>query len=863
MRNSKEKENIEGQKDLVNSFGSQREVIHKEADGKKEKVIVRFFDKMVGISIFMIFFGIPLFFTSFSFQGMSFEKQIYFYFWLFLGLVAWASKGVIVGEINIKRTPLDIPILSFWVVYLLATIFSVDKWHSFLGYFGDPSRGFISITALIIAYYLFFSYLDFKRLKVVMIGVVASGFIMSVWSFLVIENVQFIIAKFPNFFPLSLVGSVTGLGIYFSLIIPIVILAIFLVTGKKYSKSYVKVSILSLLVLNLILNLFIVLSLSGFITWAVLFFGIVFFAMFLLAQIVKPSGNLTWIIMVVCCLILTFWIVGKNNIARVTLPVEVSPNFELSYDIAKNSLSENPILGSGPATYGYDFSLFKSESFNLNRLYEIKFYQGGGMIFEYISTIGILGVIALMILVLSFVSMGLYLLTKNKEKNKIYSLGFFTAALIFLINAIFIRIEGSILIFGSLICILALMFMLYESDSDYNSLKVSLKASPKFALTLAFIFMIICVGVTFSFIFIGRLYVADIYAGLAAREDKVSEEGSINKLLKAVTIYGEEGRYFSRIGQEYMLLANQEILKDKNSANVQYYINEAIRFSVEGRNLLKNDVFAVESLAKIYENTGIFVPDSLKLAEESYLRALELDPKNPKFYLKLGQLKRSLANSEKNEGAKKQLMVEAKDYFQNSVDKKDNFDIGHYNLAFSKANLEDYDGAIESMGKAIGVFRNMNQNRIDPNYLIGLSQLYQLRNGEGDMKIAEDIFKGILEIDQNQMDARINLGFLYEKQGKKDDAINQFNEVLKSIPDESIEAKDRINKIIENIRNGVENNSESINVEDTVEPESINVEDTVDAEITNAETEGDKTLEIPEDLEEIPNLTPALLEEEK
>jgi hypothetical protein len=141
-----------------------------------------------------------------------------------------------------------------------------------------------------------------------------------------------------------------------------------------------------------------------------------------------------------------------------------------------------------------------------------------------------------------------------------------------------------------------------------------------------------------------------------------------------VDLYDKEGRYYSRIGQEYMLLANQEIMKDKNSMNVQNYINEAIRFSVEGKNLLKNDVSAIEALAQVYENTGIFVPDSLKLAEESYIRVLELEPKNPKINLKLGQLKRSLANNEQDEGAKKQLLKEANEYFQKSVDWKDNFD---------------------------------------------------------------------------------------------------------------------------------------------------------------------------------------------
>ena len=83
----------------------------------------------------MLFLGVPLFFTGLTFQGLAFEKQIYFYFWLLLALVVWATKGVIAGEMKIRRTPLDIPILAFWLTYLLATIFSPGPLAQLLGIF--------------------------------------------------------------------------------------------------------------------------------------------------------------------------------------------------------------------------------------------------------------------------------------------------------------------------------------------------------------------------------------------------------------------------------------------------------------------------------------------------------------------------------------------------------------------------------------------------------------------------------------------------------------------------------------------------------------------------------------------------------
>src|SRR3989304_1804396 len=133
-----------------------------DSNNKISKTAV-FFDMIVSVSLIALFFGLPIFFTGVTFQGIAFEKQIYFYFWLLIGIVAWASKGVITGEMRIRRTPLDIPIGLFWLFYVLAAFFSVDRWHSFFGFFGDPSRGVISVTALVFGYYFLLSHFTLKR----------------------------------------------------------------------------------------------------------------------------------------------------------------------------------------------------------------------------------------------------------------------------------------------------------------------------------------------------------------------------------------------------------------------------------------------------------------------------------------------------------------------------------------------------------------------------------------------------------------------------------------------------------------------------------------------------------------------------
>ena len=774
-----------------------------------DKFVVKVFDKIIAVSIFMIFFGLPIFFTNLAFQGISFEKQIYFYFWLFLGLVAWTAKGVIIGEMNIKRTALDIPIVLFWIIYLVATILSVDRWHSFWGTFGDPSRGFVSITAFVIAYYLIRSIVDFKKMRWMFGAFISSGFITALWTTLALLGIHFLPAKWEPFAPISLVGSMPGLGILFSMLVPLIVTAAFKIKSEGEISGLLRKSILVFLVVDLAIILFILLALYPFVPWIGILVGAGVFLIYILSQLIRPPKSLTWLPMAVFVIILACLMIGNNKLARINLPLDVMPNNSLSMEIAKNTLKSKFFFGTGPATYGYSFSLYKPKDFNLNQLYNLRFYQGKGLVFEALSTTGAAGTLAFALVVLSFISVVGYLLTREKERNKVYSLGLSMAALIFIIDMTSSRVESAVLILGVMISILALGCVLEESGSEEKSWRLSLKTSPKYALTLAFIFMVISAGVTFLFVYLGKLYVADVYAGMALRENTISEQGSITKLIRAVQLYNREGRYFSRVGQEYLYLANTEALKSNEERDVNKisaYLNSAILASVRAKELSPNDVFVVENLAQIYENSVLYVPNSVALAEENYKRALALEPENPLYLIKLGQIRLAYLINQKDDAEKKQTIQEAQDLFQQSIDRKINLDLGYYNLSIAQEALENIDGAIDNMGKAA----SLDRSSVD--YLFNLGRLYQTRGKDDDNKMAEAIYKEILKTADNSFNVHFNLGRLYETMKQKDAAVAEYQKVLEIIPTDSSnkQVRDQLTKMISNIKAGIQNTPENL-----------------------------------------------------
>ncbi len=798
-------------------------VEQKSEKSKDSKLILRILDKIIGASLFMLVFGLPLFFTGVASQGIFFEKQIYFYFWLLIALISWAAKGVINEEMNIRRTPLDIPLVIFWFVYLISAFFSVDRWHSFWGAFGDPSRGFMSITAMIITYYLVVSNFSEKRFKLILTAFISSGAILSFWSLLIFFKVPFTNFSFgsliPNgvaqFIPLSLIGSVGGLGVFFSAMIILVSMVILRVADNDDLKTVKRKIFLGGLLLLLVVDLFLVLNLGGYVIWSGFFIGVVLFLVYILSKIVRPHRNWIWLPMVLFVLVMILYMIRSVSFVSdgVNLPMEVSAdsfanNHEVSMDIAKDSLKNNFLIGSGPATYSYDFSLYRPKSFNDSMFYNLRFSQGSGIFFEAISTIGGLGTVALVILVLSYLSVSFYLISREKEKNKLYSLGIFSAAVVVIIAVATTKMEGSVLFLAVLLGIFSFAIILLESETRPRYLALSLKASPKFALALAFIFMLISAGVAFLFVFLGKVYVADIYAGIAMKEASQNQEKAISEMGKTVGLNNRESSYYTKASVYYMMLANKEALKpetERDVESIRQFINYSVSAANRGREMNKNSVETVEALAQIYENSGAYLADSLKLSAETYEKALALEPHNPNFFLKLGQIKIAEGAGKKDEAERKQFFNEAKDFFQKSVNKKNNFAPGHYQLALIQDALGETDFAIESATKAV----QLDQKNQD--YLLSLANMYRLRAKGDDLKIAQEIFKIVLKLDDKNINAHFYLGLVYEKDKNKNGAKDEYKKVTSLLSgDSSIETKKQLDKMISNIDKGIENTPESL-----------------------------------------------------
>jgi tetratricopeptide (TPR) repeat protein len=110
---------------------------------------------------YVIFLFVPLVMWPDTFELFEFNKM-----WLVFGfslmiLFLWGSKMILSGKFEVKRTPLDIPILLFLASQVIATFASMEPYVSYWGYYSRFNGGLLSTISYIFLYYAFVTNFDF------------------------------------------------------------------------------------------------------------------------------------------------------------------------------------------------------------------------------------------------------------------------------------------------------------------------------------------------------------------------------------------------------------------------------------------------------------------------------------------------------------------------------------------------------------------------------------------------------------------------------------------------------------------------------------------------------------------------------
>lgn len=774
-------------------------------------------DILIMGSILLIFFLCPLFFTGFVAQGLGFEKLSLFYFLVLLGTVSWVTKGAISGELNLKRTPLDLPIIVALVVFSVSTILSVNNKDSLIGAYGGSAKGLLAMITFVLFYYLVLNNITRERMKAIFFAFVSSASLIAIFSLLQLKKIYILPMDYTHNNSFNPLGSFSGLVMFLVIILPLLVVGAAQI--RKILPTSNKILVMAMkifLIISIIASLVVLFFLKGFTSWPIAVAGMVIVLMFFLSKIIKISNNNLLIPLGVFLVVIIFLVLGNFDFAGMNLPKEVSLSRGASWDIAQKSLRENPIFGSGPSTFYYDFSKFKDPVFNLTPLWNVRFDSAHGAFFELLATVGVFGTLSVIILALISLSLLFLALIKNTNEDNSIVLGLFSSLVMSVLFIFFFPHSNSLIICVMLIAIFAVSSALIMYGEKFKDIKLSFRASPKYALALASIFLCVSAGVVILFTMGLKMYLADSMAQKANKAENLNDK--IAKLNQAITLAPYQDRYYLNISNHYMALANQAALNGRDQNDIVSSLRMAIDNGRKSIELGKNKAANTESLALIYENASFYTRGALEWAEDLYKTMADLDPNSPKPPLRVALINMARANAESDTDEKKYYIEEAIKNYDISISKKENLASAYYGKSIALEKLNNIDDAIEQLKKA----RLVDNNNID--YAFELGRLYFNRgvskfdlkqnatkqiaesevNGStsteqdisvqtqdpggqakrnSDLNEAERLFVAILMNNPNHANARYSLAVLYQKINEPEKAKTMVEALMNIIKD--------------------------------------------------------------------------------
>jgi len=456
----------------------------------------------------------------------------------------------------------------------------------------------------------------------------------------------------------------------------------------------------------------------------------------------KGLVSIPFAILFVISLLAVIMPLGISNISPKYIQKSIGGNasatWGLTYDMAKSTMSNNPILGPGPNLFVKNYWVNRPNSVNFSAFWNTNLFYGKGTLETFMISTGLLGIIAwLLFLVAILWKSGKGVLKmKDENVNLQYSLG--AVATLYLILVI-VGYSASVYLLFLTVFVIAIFLSARNMNKENRALLIGHKPFGKlFSIIISIIFL----GFSVLYVYgISQRLLASTYimSGVKLVNEKKYDEAEA-KILNAAKL--------TELDIHYRALFELEILK----------VKELLAVMNSDGNASKNDELQ-KKLTASYQNAII--------AGESMIGAWPENMSNYKdlasFYANSAEIKVTGAYDR------------AKQMYNSAITASPNDPTLYYFMSRLEYTNNNLAGAITSMEKALEIKPDV----IDFN--VGLADLYLL-NKEND-KATDILVKAIQRISPDQNLVLLEkLGLTLYVSKKYNDAIQVFSVILNSVP---------------------------------------------------------------------------------
>lgn len=568
-------------------------------------MIVKTCDFIAKKSLFALIFILPLFFLPLTIDVLDFSKQYLMIFLVFLSAIAWMIASLVSKKLVVIKTPLHIVAIFLLVAMTTATIFSQYKFGSFFGASFLASESLVSILCFLVFFFLVSNIFSKKD--------AVTSFIIFLCS-AVVAQIFGVLQLFGYSLGLNnTIGSFGSLGIFAVIAFPVAV-SLFI-----FVKNWWRVLFIFQIVLSLVLAILI----QNPEVWIV--FACISAFMLIFCFIKKDFADARWMAFPAFILVISVFFAiynpqfdwPKQKVNEVYLPQEVS------FNIAVRSIKENPIFGSGPGTFSYNFLRFKSPEFSNTDLGSLSFNASASKILDYMATTGVVGVLAILLFMVFVITLGIkHFTNKHKGSYDILIFGalasYIGACITYFVYNPALTLDFCYFFFASIIVVLV-----SKIRPEYE-----LKPFSRKTLFLTVVFTIICIFILGLFVVSFKNYFAEIkyYQSMVSYQVGDNKTG-LKKLEQAVNLNKNSDVYFRQLAQAYLFeLSTLSSVQDEE--RFKTLISDCINASNNAIKLNPQNASNLALAGFIYQNMIGIVDGAKEWALKSYQSALELDPQN-------------------------------------------------------------------------------------------------------------------------------------------------------------------------------------------------------------------------------------------
>lgn len=736
---------------------------------------------------YCLIFLLPIFALPFTINALAFSKAALFYIAIGIAFLLWLIVRLQKGELKIPKSALLLSLAGIVLVRLASSIFSLNPKLSMIGAGYEIDTFFFFLFAgagLFLASMLFQS----EKKTVIFYSLLFIS-ATAVFVFQLI-HIVFGLNVFSGFFPFktsNLVGGWNDLAVFFGFI---ALSAIIFFEMLNLSRR-IKIMLFILIALS-----FIAMTAVNFFTiWYVLgIFILIFLVYYFSCQSFGASSsgiskinpgrkliNLSFFIIILIFLfILAKGILGDITVFLGTNIIDVRPSWSATYEVAYKTLSERPVLGSGPNTFLYDWLKFKPESINSTIFWNTRFQSGIGWLPSMVATSGILGGIAMIAFLVCLIYYGLKVISCNKNNlNRTLLAALFLGSLYLWTFAVFY--SPGLLIFVLAFLVTGILIAGLVRAEKIKTIELSFLKNPK----IGFISVLLTVFLILATVFAIYLFAQKYWAGYSYVQalKVLNMNGDLDRAESGISRAGRLDRqdiYFRDLS-ELGIARIQQILSQSGVApeilrnQFQNALGSAIQNAQIAANLNPLDPLNWIQMGRIYESVApLNISGAKDLAINSYNEALKRSPLDPSSYLAMARVEAQSDNIGK-----------AREYIDSALGIKGDFAAALFFLSQIEAQQGNLKEAIQ---------RNEQTVLIAPNDIGALFQLgllyYQDKNYDG----ARFAFERTVALNTNYSNARYFLGLIYDKKGMKKEAIEQF-EKIKELNLDNNEVKGILNNL--------------------------------------------------------------------